>query len=506
MTIISRFLGLAREMVRAWLLGTSYYSDAFIMAFSLPNLFRRLTAEGAMVNAFIPTYHSVRLNQGDAEAKKFAGQFFSLLLLVLSLLCAAFIISAPWLVEYVFAIGFTGDTLDLTVLLTRFMFVYILFISLAALCQGVLNSHSVFWVSAFTPILLNISIIFCAWFFQSYFSNPTYGFALGVVLGGFVQFIFQTPFVKKSIYFFSAFSLKNPHIREVGRLMLPGIFGVGIYQINIIISNLIASTLGEGAVSSLSFSNRILELVLGVFVVSFTTVIFPKLTHYYAADNQASVVKHMREGLRMIAFVVLPVLGGIWITCEELVELLFKRGEFNNQSLLLTVEALRFHVLGLLFIGWNRLIVIGFQAGKNFKTPVKVAGIVLLVNLLGCLLFPVWYGHAGIALAATVSQAAQIILLFFLFNRQIQETLLDRNLMKSVWINLSCTGIMVLSVWYAKQFEFLQSMHQLINYGFLLLVGAVSFLMACLILKNRELLEINRLIKNRNQTTVYPEL
>lgn len=497
LTMLSRILGLVREMVRAWLLGTSFYSDAFIMGFSLPNLFRRLTAEGAMVNAFIPTFTTIRHQEGDEAAMQFAGEFFSLFSLLLSLFCAGFIFLAPWLVKYLFAIGFEGETLRLTILLTRIMFVYIVFISLAALCQGVLNSFSVFWVSSFTPILLNLSIVVCALFFFSRLSNPTYGFAIGVIVGGFMQFYFQVLFLKGKIRFFQRFSLGNVHIREVGKLMLPGIFGVGIYQINIVVSNLIASTLGEGAVSSLSFSNRILELILGVFVVSLTTALFPRLSRLFVQNNSSAMEKNLKDGLRLIAFVVIPVLGGIYITSDELIRLLFMRGKFDQTSLVMTVQALKFHILGLLFIGWNRILIIGFHARKDFKTPVKIAAIVLIVNIVGCLIFPYWHGHAGIALAGTASQIVQTIFLFLVLQMATTWNLFSKQLLKSLSMNLLCAFIMIVSIFYAKEWLAPLQFQILPNYLLLMVVGAGSYYTSCLVMKNEELTQILALIKTR---------
>ncbi len=444
-TLLSRILGLAREMVKAALLGTSYYSDAFTLAFTFPNLFRRLTAEGAMSSAFIPVFAEVLKADGEKRAFEFARNFFWLFTIILVLFSLLFIFSAPWLIRYVFAIGFDGEPLALTIVLTRYMFIYIVFISLAAILQGILNSFSVFWVSALTPALLNISIIGCALYFAPRLSNPTTGFAIGVIMGGLVQLLVQLPKAGRiGLRLFSGFNLSDPRIRQVITLMIPTLFGTGIYQINIIVSNLIASTLDEGAISSLNFSNRLLELIIGIFIVSITTVFLPRFAKLFAEQQLDSLTSDLGRIIQLTAFITLPATIGVLMINEEIVTLLFARGAFDSTSVMLTAGALRYHILGLTFISWNRVLLTFFQAGKWVKQTVQIAAIILVVNAVSAVVLSVWAGHLGIAGANSISQAVQTILLVLYLHRLLKRGLAElisiMPLVKTVWISLLMFG------------------------------------------------------------------
>ncbi|MFH2131251.1 MAG: murein biosynthesis integral membrane protein MurJ [bacterium] len=421
-TLFSRVLGLVREMVRAALLGTSYYSDAFTLAFMLPNLFRRLTAEGAMSSAFIPIFNELRQTDGEKRAFEFAKNYFWLFTIVLLLFSLLFILCAPWLIRHVFAAGFDGEPLQLTIVLTRIMFIYIVFISLAAVLQGVLNSFSIFWISSLTPILLNISIIGCALIFAPRLANPTFGFAIGVILGGVVQLSVQLPAARKTgLRLLTRIRFTDPKIRQVTILMLPVVFGTGIYQINIIISNLIASTLDEGAISSLSFSNRLLELIIGIFVVSLTTVFLPRFSTLFVEKRLDDLGTELQRIIELTAFVTLPATVGVFMIADEIVALLFARGAFDTSSIALTAGALRYHILGLTFISWNRILLTFFQAGKWVRQTVQVAGVVLIVNTSAALLFSKTAGHLGIAGANSLSQMVQTVLLVLYLHRLLKS-------------------------------------------------------------------------------------
>jgi len=411
-TLCSRILGLAREMVKAALLGTSYFSDAFSLAFAIPNLFRRLTAEGAMTSAFIPIFTEIRSLEGEKQAFDFARNFFWLLSAILTLFSLAFILAAPWLVRVIFAAGLDGEPLTLTVFLTQFMFFYIVLISLAAILQGVLNTAGVFWISALTPVLLNISIIGGALLLAPRLSNPTYGFAAGVILGGTLQLLVQVPGARKlGLHLLAGFNPFDPGIRKALTLFLPTLFGTGIYQLNLIISNIIASSLDEGAISSLNFSNRLLELIIGIFVVSMTTVFLPRFASLFNEQRMAELTSDLRELLELVTFITLPATMGILMIAEETVTLLFARGEFGAESIALTSGALRFHILGLTFIAWNRILLTFFQAGRWLRQTVVAAGIVLGVNTAAALVFAKTAGHIGIAGANSLSQLIQTLLL-----------------------------------------------------------------------------------------------
>ena len=489
-TLFSRILGLLREIVKAALLGTSSYSDAFTLAFTIPNLFRRMTAEGAMSNAFIPVFNEILHKEGEKRAFDFARNFFWLFTFVLLLFSLLFIISAPWLVRYVFAPGFEGDSLQLTVLLTRYMFIYIVFISLAAILQGVLNSFAVFWVSSLTPVLLNISIIGCALFFAPRLSNPTYGFAIGVLVGGVIQLTFQLPSARKAgLRLLSRINLADPKIRQVIALMLPTIFGTGIYQINIIVSNFIASTLDEGAISSLNFSNRLLELIIGVFIISITTVFLPRFSTLFAEQRLDTIGSEMQRIIEITTFIALPATVGVFMIGDEIVTLLFVRGAFDAHSVSLTAGALRYHILGLIFISWNRLLLTLFQAGRWIRQTVQIAVVILFVNTITAVIFSRFAGHLGIAGANSLSQVVQTILLVLYLHKllkcKISLLFSGKRLSKTLVISI----LLLFGLWGFKKYLIPPDLPVLFSVSLLVSFG-VMFYGACAVLIQSEALKL----------------
>ena len=497
-TAVSRILGLVREIVRASLLGTSYYSDAFTLAFSLPNLFRRLTAEGVMINAFIPVFCDARQKENSSRALSFSRHFFWLSTVVLTVFSLAFILAAPWLIKYVFAPGYSGKTLTLTVFLTQFMFVYIVFISLAAICQGVLNSFSVFWVSSLTPVLLNISIIGSALFFAPRLENPTIGFAIGVLIGGTVQLLFQIPFLyKQGFQLIGSMHFKDPYLMQVGKLLLPTILGVGIYQINIIISTLIATTLKEGSLSSLNFSNRLLELVLGVFVISITTVILPRFSHLFLINRPDQVRSGLQDAIRVSVFVTLPVMAGVFVIAEEIVTILFMRGRFDVNSMNMTAGALRYHIFGLVFIASNRVLLTGYQAAKYLKRTVQISIAVMAVNLLLAFGASRFIGHLGIALANSVSQIIQTILLVYFIKEISVKQLVSYDLRKSIGRSLLVCIVMLTFLYFVRQQLILYQLSALLRLVLLLPIGTILFGLSAYVLKSKELEELIQLFTKR---------
>ncbi len=497
-TLISRVLGLAREMIRAQFLGTSYFSDAFVLAFSLPNLFRRLTAEGAMSTAFIPVFCEVEQKEGKERALQFARNFFWALSLILVLFSSAFIYFADFFVAQIFARGFSGETLEITVWLTRLMFGYILLISLSSVAQGVLNARGLFNISSATPIALNLAIIACAYGLSPFFANPATPFALGVMLGGLLQLTMQFPALfAQGFHFFGPLRLWTIHIKEALFLMFPALFGAGIYQINILLSNLIATTLVVGSLSSLTFSNRLLELVLGIVVVSITTVTLPQLTQLFLSDQLEQAKAMLRQNVSLITLITLPVITITWVMAEEIIALLFLRGRFDQQSLMMTAGALKFHILGLVFIGVNRLLLSVFQAKKQIKTPVWISFWVMLANLAGCWFLAQSLGHRGIALANSLSQALQSLLLLFGLaglgiRGWVNSGLLFRLLRQGLLALYLGVGLYWVKVWLCFEGVGLSA-------RFFLLLAALGLLLfsALPILAKKELRELKSLLKKR---------
>ncbi len=500
-TMVSRILGLVRDLVRARLLGTSFYSDAFTLAFSLPNLFRRLTAEGVMINAFIPVFCRVQKEDGDRAALGFSASFFWMATIILTLFSALFILASPWLVKYVFAPGFENEALDLTVFLTQFMFVYIVFISLAAVGQGVLNSFSTFWVSAATPVLLNISIISFALFLFKRFENPTVGFAIGVVAGGAAQMAFHFPFLKKKGFkLFKDINLSGPAIKETFKLVVPTMFGVGIYQINIIVSNLIATMTGEGAISSLNYSNRLLEMFLGVFVISIVTVILPRFSVLILERNYDQVKEDLNFSMRLTAFISLPIMTCTILLAKDIVSLLYERGAFDANSVAMTAGALKYHMIGLLFISWNRILSTGYQAARFLKRMVQISFFVMIVNIVCAVMLSQVMQHKGIAFANSISQIVQTILLIY-FIKEIGIS----GLINTGWIVrfikiLVCCSVMGGCVFYFdKYLKTGGAVSLFVTVPADVSAGVISYAAAAYILKCSELKEMMMLVLKRKK-------
>ncbi|HUZ18236.1 MAG TPA: murein biosynthesis integral membrane protein MurJ [Spirochaetia bacterium] len=428
-TMLSRLFGLVRDQFQANFLGTSWASDAFTVAYQIPNLLRRLFAEGSMTASFIPVFMDVEKERTQEEAHRFFASFFTLLFLVVALVVLAGVLAAPYIVKLLYLAGSVSqEKYVLTVHLTRLMFPYILVISLAALLQGILNIRNNFTVPAFTPVLLNLSIIGSVlvgyFFFPATFKNITTAFAVGVLIGGVIQVLFQVPFFLKTGYrIFPAFRFRDPDIRRVGRLFTPGIFGVGIYQINVLVSFGFASALGVGRQSAIMFASRINELTLGVFAVSLATVMLPTLSKQVSEANREEFLESIAYSLRLLALVTIPAAIGLFVLSDDIVRLLLKFGKFSSTSVILVSSTLRYYSLALFFIASYRIITQSFYSLKDTRTPVYVSFFTLLLNATLCYFLPRFFSGdqniIGIALANTISNSLNFFILFFLLKRKL---------------------------------------------------------------------------------------
>ncbi len=421
-TLLSRFTGLAREVTVAHFLGTGMAADAFAIAFKLPNLFRRLVGEGAMSSAFIPVL--VDLQGDDKETlKRVCASFFTLMAMLVAVLCAVCVLGANFLVSEVFARGYQNDPakLALTVLLTRWMFFYLLFISLAAVVQAILNSHKIFGPSAFTPVLLNLITVGAAFGLGQHVMEPHKALAIGVMVGGFVQLAFQLPFVwRLGIPLWPHFDFRHPAIKKVFLLMVPGLAGAGLYQLNIWVSQMIATFIpNNGAVASLGYSNRLLEFTLGVFIVALSTAVLPTFSAQVRDRQLDKLQETLSFALRMTAYVTIPSMIGLFLIRYPLIRLLFKSGQFDENSVSMTVTAFNFHITGLLFIGLTRILVPAFFSFKDMKTPVYASALAMLINAGTCIALVGPLAQGGIALANSISVAIQTLALILFFRRKI---------------------------------------------------------------------------------------
>jgi putative peptidoglycan lipid II flippase len=452
MTLVSRALGLVREQVRAHYLGTGMASDAFGLATTIPNLFRRLLAEGAMTAAFVPVL--VEYVKGDRaeDTRRFLSSFLTLLTLLAAVVVVVGILVTPWLIETCFAreFGSVPGKVALTIELTEWMWPYLGLVTVAAALQAALNARHVFGPSAFTPVLLNLAIIGGAVGLGELLGGVEYGLVAGFLLGGVLQVAFQVPYFVKEfpVGLRPSFALGHPGTRRVVWIMVPGILGAGVYQVNVFASQLIASWLPEGSIAALQYSIRLQELVLGLFAVSVAQVVLPTLSESTAARDDEAVRDTVAYSVGVLGYVMWPSTVALILIGPEIVRLLFQFGAFGADSTDLTYRVLVFHALGLYAIATTRVVQQAFYAYQDIATPTLVAVVVMLVNVAGCLLFgmTLGLGAPGVALAGAVSAALNGLLLVVLLRRRLGR-LLGRSMASRFARQLLAAGAMVLALW-----------------------------------------------------------
>ncbi|MCJ7681893.1 MAG: murein biosynthesis integral membrane protein MurJ [Candidatus Aminicenantes bacterium] len=419
-TVLSRVLGYVRDLLQAYFLGTSGSADAFNIAYTIPNLLRRLMGEGAMTAAFIPVFTQLKKEETKEALWKFANHFFFNLTLIMAVLTVLGVITTPFLVRLMASLGQDMAKIHLTVLLTRIMFPYMFLISMAALSMAILNSFRKFFLPAFTPVLLNLSIITVTLLFARKAEEPAVIFAVGVVIGGFLQLAVQIPALwKQGMRFGFGINFKHPAVRKVARLMVPGIFGVGIVQINFAISKAMAWSLGEGSVASLNYSIRVQELTLGIFSIAFSIALLPTFSELAAHRDLASMKKTLMFAFRLVGFITLPAMVGLMVLSRPIIQVLFEHGVFDAQSTAMTAPCLLFFALGLPFISCVKILAPAFYSLKDTRTPVFVAFFVMITYIsLGFLLMGPMR-TSGLALALAVSSVLNCFLLFYLLEKKI---------------------------------------------------------------------------------------
>jgi len=500
LTFLSRILGLVREQIRGYYLGTGMSSDAFGLAATIPNLFRRLLAEGAMTAAFVPVFTGYLKKENRKELLGFFSSFITLLTFVTTLVCVAGILLADVLVETFFArFGEVEGKLELTVTLTQVMFPYLLFVTLAAIIQAVLNSFKVFAPSAFTPVLLNLFIVLAAVGLNGLFPDPSYAFAAGFLAGGIVQLAFQLPwFFRLGMRLKPSVNWSHPGVRELGRIFVPGAFAAGIYQINVFVSQIIAASLDQGSIAALQFSNRLQELVLGVFVVSITTLILPPLAGQHATGDRDAFRDTNMMALDLMAFLTVPASVALLLLRVPLVSLLFEQGAFDQDSTAMTSYAVLFHSLGIYFIASSRSLNQAFYAMKDLKTPMMVAAIAMVINIAGCYLLSIPLAHGGIALANSLSAAVTAALLLGLLVRRSVRLQVGPHAYLLLRV-LLCSGVMAGGLYLVQLVLPVTPDHSKLTLMGLLATyvatGVVAFGFAALVFTRGELLQLLRLLK-----------
>lgn len=446
-TILSRVMGMLRDMVVSRFFGAGMATDAFFAAFQIPNMLRRFFAEGALTSAFVPTFSAVH-SRDEREAHQLADICFTLLIIVMAAVTAAGILFSPWIVGLMFP-GFKAvpGKFELTVLLNRLMFPYIFFISLVALCMGILNTLRHFFTPAISTVFLNIAMILAALFLRGFFEVPVVALAAGVLIGGLLQLVLQLPVLWKAGFAPRLrFDFSHPEVRRIALLMLPATFGVGVYYLNITVSAILASLLPQGSVSYLYYAQRLFEFPQGIFTVSVAQAVLPSMSRQAAGGDMGGMKESLSFGLRLTLFITIPAMAGLMVCSTPVMSLIFMGGEFDYTVAVNSARALFYYSLGLSFVALTRVLAPAFYALKDTKTPVLTALAAFVINLCFSLLLMKPLAHGGLALATTISALANMLLLLWILRQRI-GTFGGRAIMRTALVSLAASAPMAAAVY-----------------------------------------------------------
>ena len=414
MTMLSRIFGFVRDFVIARSFGAGMMTDAFFVAFRLPNLLRRLFAEGAFSQAFVPILAEYRSQRGDAETRQLVDRVATVLFLALIVVSGLGVIGAPILIA-ISAPGFAGDAekFALTVELTRITFPYIAFMSMVALAAGILNTWSRFALPAFTPVLLNVAFIGMALFAAPWFDPPVLALAWAVFIGGILQLSIQIPALRQ-INMFPKFDFawRDEGVQRVLKLMAPAVIGVSAAQISLLINTIFASFLESGSVSWLYYADRLMELPAGLLGAALGTILLPSLARSHSTGDTKAFSALLDWGLRLTFLLTLPAALALAVLGVPLLATLFQHGAFTAHDVLRTREALAAYSIGLTGLILVKVLAPGFYSRQDIRTPVKIALLTLVLTQLMNMAFIGWLHHAGLALSIGIASCFNALLLW----------------------------------------------------------------------------------------------
>lgn len=414
MTLMSRVLGMVRDIVVARYFGSNSAADAFFVAFRIPNFLRRLFAEGAFAQAFVPVLSEYRAKRSLEEVKLLVDRTMGYLGVVLSGITVFGVLFAPYIMM-VFAPGFYNNPykMELAGQLLRITFPYLMLISLTAFCSGILNSYGKFAVPAITPIFLNVCMILATFLLSPYFYQPVMALAWGVFIAGVAQFLFQLPFLIKIKLLPCPKLHKDQGVKRIMLLMLPALLSVSVSQINLLLDTILASFLREGSVSWLYYADRLSELPLGAFGIAIGTVILPNLSRQHAGEDPKAFSATLDWAIRMVLLVGVPAALALGLLAEPLIATLYNYGKMTIFAVEQSAKALQAYSLGVLTFMLIKVLAPGYFARQDLKTPVKIAIVCMIANM-GLNLIFIWpLQHVGLALATSLSSVLNTILLFW---------------------------------------------------------------------------------------------
>jgi len=455
-TLVSRVLGYVRDQRIALLLGTTPAADAYVLAYRIPNLFRRLVAEGSMTASFIPVFTGYMRERTKQEVWEFANRLFWTLAVVAAVITILGMVFSPSVVHLFAGKNVAGAQ---AVELNRIIFPYLFFIALAALAMGILNCFDIFGLPAATPVFLNIAtIFFSVGIVWRHFKDPATALAVGVLVGGVLQFLIQVPLlVQKGMKFNFGISFSHPAIRDVARLMVPRLFGIGIGQINLLIDTRFAtaSMMPEGSLAALYLADRVMELVLGGYAIAVATAILPMMSHQAAANDYGALKKTLAFSVRIVAFITVPAALGLMILREPIIRVLFQHGQFVAASTRLTARALLYYSIGLPALASVKLIVPAFYSARDTKTPVIVAFISMVMNVVLNIVFLQFFfkrvQNGGPALATALACFFDFFALFIIFRLR-YGSMGTLDILRSFSKISLCAGIMGVACWLGARY------------------------------------------------------
>lgn len=493
-TFASRILGMLRDIAIANLLGASLSADVFFFANRIPNFFRRLFAEGAFAQAFVPVLTKTKQNESGDDLKNLIASATGTLGLIVLIISLIGILISP-IVTAIFGYGWYQDYINNAEdgfkfieasKLLQITFPYLFFITLTALFSSILNVHGSFAIPAITPCLLNIALIGGAYFIAPHFDDPNKILAYSMLFGGVLQFLFQIPFIiKLKCLFFPRFAWNHVGVKKIRTLMIPALLGVSASQLNLLINTILASFLATGSISYLYYSDRLLEFPIGIFAVAISTVILPSLSRINIKENKSKYIKTLDWGVRLVLFLGIPSAIGIISLREPILRVLFMRGAFTEEHVLLSANSLLASVSGLCAIMLVRVLVQGFAAIQDTKTPVKCSLISIASNIAFNLILITPLGYIGLALSTALAAFINaLLLLFFLYKKNIY-TISHKTILFVIkaLISALCMGFLIrfylfdLSIWTS-----MDTLESSLYLALFICGGALVFGLVCIIL------------------------
>jgi putative peptidoglycan lipid II flippase len=500
-TFLSRISGFVRDVMMANLIGASWLSDAFFVAFKLPNFFRRLFAEGAFNAAFIPSFSSILTEQGREAAIKFAGEVMSVLLLILLILNAIFIVFMPWIMP-IFAPGFADNTgkFDITVALAQITFPYILFISLVSLLGGILNSMGKFAAPAASPILLNLCMIGGMLWLNGISDTPAHALAYAVFLAGIMQLAWLV-FVCLRLEMMPA--IYSPRLTQQVKTMLllmaPAALGSGVQQLNLLIDVVIASHIPD-AVSYLYYADRITELPIGMIGVAVGTVLLPMMSKQIRSGNLEEARTSMNRALELVLLFGLPSTAALLVIAEPVIRVLYQHGAFTPEDMIATKNALIAFTVGLPAFLAVKIFAPGFYANHDTKTPFKIAMLCVAVNLFFNLTLIHSFAHVGMAMATTIAGWVNVGLMASILHKRgifVPDATLRQRLSKLTLASTLMAAALMATEGFFTSFYDQSALMKVVGLSSVIAIGASTYGVSVLLLKAYDLGEMRRLLRRR---------